>query len=66
MIDIFINKREFTIDFILYSIFSILGACIFSEVITFKFFNLDRDTIHETRERSSLDSELFYNRKPNM
>ena len=66
IMDIFINKREFTIDFIVYIIFSLLGACIFSEVITFKFYNLDRDTIEQTRKRSKLDSDFFYNRKSNI
>ncbi len=62
VIDIFINKREFTIDFILYSIFSLLGACIFSEVITFKFFNLDRNTFHETRKRGKKETlNILYN-----
>ena len=65
IIDIFINKREFTIDFILYNILSLLGACIFSEVITLNFYNLDRDTIYQTRERSKEDSDFFYNRKSN-
>ena len=62
VIDIFINKREFTIDFILYIIFSLLGAFIFSEVITFKFFNLDRDTINETRIRGNKETlNILYN-----
>ena len=60
VIDIFINKREFTIDFILYNIFSLLGAFIFCEVITLHFYGLAKDTINETMERSDLDSSILF------
>ena len=56
LIDILINNRAFTIDFILYNIFSLLGAFIFCEVITLHFYDLDRNTIHETRERGKIDA----------
>ncbi len=60
VIDIFINKREFTIDFILYNIFSLLGAFIFCEIITLHFYGLAKDTINETMERSDLDSSILF------
>jgi hypothetical protein len=56
IIDVFINKREFSIDFFLFSIFSLLGAFIFCEVITLHFFKLDINTIIETRERGKLET----------
>ena len=66
IIDIFINLREFTFDFILYNILSLLGAFIFCEVITLHFFKLDIDTIIKTRERSELDSQFFYKQTINI
>ena len=56
IIDIFINKRDFTFDFLLYNIFSLLGAFIFCEIITLNFFNLDENTIIKTRERGKLET----------
>ena len=66
IIDIFINLREFTFDFILYNILSLLGAFIFCEVITLHFFKLDIDTIIKTRERSELDFQFFYKQTINI
>ena len=58
---IFENEKIWTINFILHTIFALLGCFIFCEVITLNFCNLDKNTFDKTSMRSKIEINSLVN-----